>query len=209
MSASYSPLSRCCTTSNCSCPTAPSSIGPPMFGRNTWIAPSSPSCASPCCSCLVRSGLRRITVMNSSGAKKGRPVNCSANAAVGDGVAQLHPAVGGETHDVAGIGLVHRLAPLAHEGDHAGGRSSLPVRCTLSFMPGVYLPEHMRTKAMRSRCDGSMLACTLNTTPAKALSSGWTSRTTGCLLTTSELVRGWGAAPGRPAHRALPSRRSC
>ena len=37
-----------------------------------------------------------------------------------------------------------------------------------------------------------MLACTLNTTPAKASSSGRTSFSTACLLTTSELVRGCG-----------------
>ena len=52
------------------------------------------------------------------------------------------------------------------------GRSSLPVRCTFIFMPGVYLPLATRTKAMRSRWLASMLACTLNTTPEKPLSSG-------------------------------------
>jgi hypothetical protein len=40
--------------------------------------------------------------------------------AVGDGVAQLHAAVDGEADDVAGVGLVHRFAALAHEGHHAG-----------------------------------------------------------------------------------------
>ena len=43
------------------------------------------------------------------------------DAAVGNGVAQLHAAVGGKAHDVAGIGLFHRLAALAHKGHHAGG----------------------------------------------------------------------------------------
>ena len=52
------------------------------------------------------------------------------------------------------------------------GRNSLPVRCTFIFMPGVYLPEATRTKAMRSRWLLSILACTLNTTPEKFLSSG-------------------------------------
>jgi hypothetical protein len=75
-SQSYSAFRRCCTTSNCSWPTAPSSMLPPASGLKTWIAPSSPSCARPCCSCLVRSGFFSTTVMNISGAKKGRPVNC-------------------------------------------------------------------------------------------------------------------------------------
>ncbi|MNK26395.1 hypothetical protein D3C87_447290 [compost metagenome] len=72
------------------------------------------------------------------------------------------------------------------------GRSSFAVRCTFSFMPGVYLPEAMRTKAMRSRWLASMLACTLKTTPAKSLSSGWISFTTGWRLTSVVLVRDCG-----------------
>ena len=51
----------------------------------------------------------------------------------------------------------------------------------------------MRTKAMRSRWLASILACTLNTTPENALSSGCTVFTTGCRFTTSELMRAWGA----------------
>ena len=59
------------------------------------------------------------------------------------------------------IGLVERFAAcftdgraaerVVHEVTTLVGRSSFDVRCTLSFMPGVYLPEAMRTKAMRSR----------------------------------------------------------
>ena len=73
------------------------------------------------------------------------------------------------------------------------GRSSLAVRMTLSFMPGVYLPEAMRTKAMRSRWLASILACTLNTTPLNAASSGCMTFTTGALLTSKVLVRLCGA----------------
>ena len=39
----------------------------------------------------------------------------------GDGVAQLHAAVGGKADDVARIGFLHGFAALAHEGDDAGG----------------------------------------------------------------------------------------
>ena len=41
--------------------------------------------------------------------------------AVGDGVAQLYATVRGEADDVARIGFVHRLTPLAQKRDHAGG----------------------------------------------------------------------------------------
>ena len=78
----YSCSSRCATTSNCSWPTAPSSSTEPGTGRKTWIAPSSPSCVRPARSCLVRSGSATSTERNSSGAKNGRPVNCSASPSV-------------------------------------------------------------------------------------------------------------------------------
>ena len=59
-------------------------------------------------------------------------------------------------------------------------------------MPGVYLPLATRTKAMRSRWLASMLACTLKTTPAKVLSSGWITCSCTCRLTSAWLVRGRG-----------------
>ena len=40
---------------------------------------------------------------------------------VGDGVAKLHAAVGGKADDVARVGFIHSFAPLAQEGDYAGG----------------------------------------------------------------------------------------
>jgi hypothetical protein len=67
---------------------------------------------------LVRSGFLSTTTWNSSGAKKGRPGVLQVQRAVGDGVAQLHAAVGREADDVARVGLVDRLAPLREEGDH-------------------------------------------------------------------------------------------
>ena len=36
-------------------------------------------------------------------------------------------------------------------------------------MPRVYLPEHRRMNAMRSRCTGSMFAWILNTKPVSCL----------------------------------------
>ena len=56
------------------------------------------------------------------------------------------------------------------------GRSSLPERTTFSRMPRSKWPEATRTKAIRSRCAGSMLAWILKTTPLNFGSSGWTTR---------------------------------
>ena len=106
------------------------------------------------------------------GREEGQAGVHQVDAAIGDGVAQLHAAMGGKAHDVTRVGFFHRLAALAHEGHHAGGAQLFAVRMTLSFMPGVYLPLAMRTKAMRSRWLASILACTLNTTPLNASSSG-------------------------------------
>ena len=52
------------------------------------------------------------------------------------------------------------------------GRSSLPERTTFRRMPRSKWPEATRTKAMRSRCAGSMLAWILKTTPLNFFSSG-------------------------------------
>ena len=41
--------------------------------------------------------------------------------------------------------------------------NGLPVGSWVTTMPRSNRPEHTRTNATRSRCDGSMLACTLNT----------------------------------------------
>jgi hypothetical protein len=62
--------------------------------------------------------------MNISGREEGQAGELQRRA-VGDGVAQLHAAVRGEADDVARVGLVHRFAALAHEGDHAGGAQLL------------------------------------------------------------------------------------
>ena len=48
----------------------------------------------------------------------------------------------------------------------------LPVLSWVTVMPRSKRPEHTRKKAMRSRWDGSMLAWTLKTKPAKGASRG-------------------------------------
>ena len=52
--------------------------------------------------------------------KEGQASELKIDRAIGDGVAELHAAVRRKANDVAGIGLVHRLPSLAHEGDNAG-----------------------------------------------------------------------------------------
>ncbi|MNN44359.1 hypothetical protein D3C81_1586460 [compost metagenome] len=52
----------------------------------------------------------------------------------------------------------------------------LPAETCSSFMPRSNLPEHTRTKAMRSRWRGSMFAWILNTKPVNLASSGTTTR---------------------------------
>ncbi len=49
---------------------------------------------------------------------------------------------------------------------------SRPARVLNSFMPLLNRPEHTRTKAMRSRCCGSMFAWILNTNPENFSSYG-------------------------------------
>ena len=50
--------------------------------------------------------------------------------------------------------------------------NGLPVGPWVTTMPRSKRPEHTRTNAMRSRCDGSMLAATLNTNAENGASSG-------------------------------------
>mmetsp|Transcript_6749 Transcript_6749/g.14800 ORF Transcript_6749/g.14800 Transcript_6749/m.14800 type:complete len:212 (-) Transcript_6749:808-1443(-) len=47
------------------------------------------------------------------------------------------------------------------------------MRLWETFMPLRYTPEHTRMKAMRSRCLGSRLACSLNTKPVNSSLSGF------------------------------------
>jgi hypothetical protein len=68
-------------------------------------------------------------------------------------------------------------------------------------MPRWKRPDEIRTKAMRSRCCGSILACTLNTKPATGGSSGEIGRgSAGC---------GRGAGANSPTPAATRARRNC
>ena len=77
----------------------------------------------------------------------------------------------------------------------ANGR---PVAACVSTMPRSNRPEHTRTNATRSRCAGSMLACTLNTSPENGASTARSSPSTS--------ARGLGA--GARSHMASSSRRT-
>ena len=46
-------------------------------------------------------------------------------------------------------------------------------RTCVSFIPRLKCPDARRTKATRSRCFGSILACTLNTNPDTSFSKGF------------------------------------
>mmetsp|Transcript_42 Transcript_42/g.120 ORF Transcript_42/g.120 Transcript_42/m.120 type:complete len:325 (-) Transcript_42:568-1542(-) len=69
--------------------------------------------------------------------------------------------------------IVSRLWAKSLEG--ADRRTVLPVRVCSTCMSFSKRPEQTRTKAMRSRCRGSMLACSLKTKPVKSPSLGATS----------------------------------
>ena len=78
----YSCSSRCATTSNCSWPTAPSSSTEPADRAEHLDRAFLAELRQAARSCLVRSGSATSTERNISGAKNGRPVNCSASPSV-------------------------------------------------------------------------------------------------------------------------------
>jgi hypothetical protein len=92
------------------------------------------------------------------------PVNCSASPSL-KRVADPQVAVVRQADDVAGIGFLGELAVLGGNSTALCTLSCLPERTWLSFMPRLKWPEQSRTKAMRSRCFGSMLAWILKTKP--------------------------------------------
>ena len=123
--------------------------------------------------------------------------------AFGQRVAELQHAVVRDADDVAGEGLVEQLAPLATGRSR---RCSAAAPCP-SARPSAACRarsgrEATRTKAMRSRCAGSMLAWILKTTPVNFGLVG--------LHHALDRRRGRPApAPGRPARPAPRARRSC
>ena len=97
--------------------------------------------------------------------RKAREAGDPQCLALGQGVADPQAPVVGDADNVAGPGLLGEVA-VAREEKHRGlHRHRRPVRMFFNFMPRLKWPEAIRTKAMRSRCCGSILACTLNTKP--------------------------------------------
>src|SRR6185437_941338 len=173
----YSCSRRCATTSSCRGPTAPSRSAPPLCGRNTWIAPSSPSCCNPVRSCLLRIGSATSTVTKISGAKNGSPVNCSLSPSVSVSPSCRRPRFGRPTMS-PGYASSSTSRRCERKDTALAVFTSLPVRERTSFMPRSKRPEHTRTKATRSRCAGSMFAWILNTTPVNFGSVGSITRCT-------------------------------
>ena len=161
-------------TSNCIGPTAASTgaWSPRSGSRSTCTTPSSSSWAMPRRNCLNRP----VSVTRALEKCSGRSSGCRGKL---DGRVDVErvadPHVGGvdETDDVAGERLLDGLALLAEQ---PSGRTwwRRACRCVpwVTTMPRSKRPEQTRKKAMRSRCDGSMLACTLKTKPEKGASSG-------------------------------------
>ena len=102
--------------------------------------------------------------------------------ALGQRIADPQRAVIGDADHVAGKRLLGQCAVLGEEELRRRQRScGLPVRTSFTFMPRCSLPEQTRTKAMRSRWLGSMLAWILNTKPVIAGSSASTGALVGLL----------------------------
>ena len=78
----------------------------------------------------------------------------------------------GDADDVAGPGLLGEVALAGEKNTGACTDMTRPVRTFFNVMPRWKRPEAIRTKAMRSRCCGSILAYTLKTKPAILGSSG-------------------------------------
>lgn len=67
-------------------------------------------------------------------------------------------------------GIGHILTTFRHKLSNIRQFSPLPVRGRLTLMPRSNSPDTIRTKAIRSRWRGSMLAWILKTKPEKSLS---------------------------------------
>jgi hypothetical protein len=75
----------------------------------------------------------------------------------------------GDADDIARLGGVGNLAVLREEQDRRMDRNRLAQPEGVSFMPRLNVPETSRMKAIRSRCCGSILACTLKMKPVTSL----------------------------------------
>mmetsp|Transcript_184 Transcript_184/g.579 ORF Transcript_184/g.579 Transcript_184/m.579 type:complete len:226 (+) Transcript_184:462-1139(+) len=167
----YSNSIRLASTSNCSAPTTPTINPDPMEGLKTLAAPSSANCISAFSRCLALSGSPARTPCSSSGAKDGMPVTRKASPSVKVSPIRNWPWFGIPIMSPA-------QASSASSRSDARNITGLEmaigflVRTWVSFMPRLKWPDAMRTKATRSRCLGSIFACTLKTNPETLVSSG-------------------------------------
>ena len=171
----YSVRMRSASTSNCRAPATPTIHSLPKVGRNTCAAPSSASWSRARPRCLERIGSSARTFFSSSGAKLGMPVKRSSSPSVSASPIRRLPWFG-----------MPRMSPAQASSASSRSRARkstglwidivLPERTWSSFMPRSKRPEQRRTKAMRSRCLGSMFAWILNTKPETFSSCGSTVR---------------------------------
>ena len=135
------------------------------------MTPSSLRSSSALRSCFVFVGSRNTTRRKISGAKLGRPVKRTS----------LRSDKVSPTRNVPWFGM-----PMISPGSALSAISrscaknrigeciatGLPSPEGVSFMPRLKVPEHNRMNAMRSRCCGSILACTLKMKPVTSFSDG-------------------------------------
>ena len=167
----YSISIRLPSTSNCRAPTTPTMKPDPKAGLKTLAAPSSANCISAFSRCLAFIGSPARTDCSSSGAKLGMPDTRSASPSVSVSPMRSWPWFGMPMMSPA-------QASSASSRSAARNSTGLVTaicffdRTCVSFMPRSKCPEARRTNATRSRCLGSMLACTLKTKPETLVSSG-------------------------------------
>ena len=161
-------------TSNCSGPTAASTgaASPRRSDRRTCTTPSCSSCSMPLRNCLYRPVSVTRGTAKCSGAKLG--IGGKMHRYVdGRGCRRPQRRRVRQADDIAGIGVVDRRCGA---GRTSAGRTwwRTARRCARgsATMPRSNLPEHTRAKAIRSRCAGSMPACTLKTNPQNGASTG-------------------------------------
>ena len=167
----YSCSIRLASTSNCSAPTTPTMKPDPICGLNTLAAPSSANCISAFSRCLAFIGSPARTVCRSSGAKDGMPVKRSISPSVSASPMRSWPWLGMPMMSPAHASSASSRSDARNSTGFDTAIGFFDRTCVI-FIPRSKCPEARRTNATRSRCLGSMLACTLKTKPVTSLSSG-------------------------------------
>ncbi len=177
----YSDFSRAWMTSNCSTPTAPRMGSRSMRWRskNSWTAPSSESCSSPFFSCLRFSGssqrdAHEVLRREAGNALELERLTLAERVADPQHAPSQMPTMSPEK--------ASSMTVRSWAMNWTGRASVEPSRrtCVQRLMPRWNLPEQMRTKAIRSRCRGSMFAWILNTKPEKPGASAPARRSRSC-----------------------------